>query len=173
MLQNLDHAFPSMLDSPNVRSKYGFQLMVDELKLETRMRWDARTNNILGICREHSKEYSLQFQSMAQAIALQDGLQNDKVHLATEVNHTGIKCCNNYSQCIRQLSLQSVSSQMTLTCMVLGRLSSLALASEKMYFLKSISLKVHARLCLRRPLTLLGVCIALRQMEIHDGAKQL
>jgi hypothetical protein len=72
MIPNLDHTFPSKLaiNSLNFCPKCGFQLMVDELKLETRMHWDAWTNNILGICQEHCKEYSLAFQSMAQALAL-------------------------------------------------------------------------------------------------------
>jgi hypothetical protein len=64
--------------------------MADELKLEARMRWDARTDNILGICREHGKRYALQFRSMAQAIALRDGIQDGDVHLASEVS--GIYC---------------------------------------------------------------------------------
>jgi hypothetical protein len=84
MLQNLDHAFPQ---SPQafVGRKGGFQLMADEIKLETRMGWDARINNILGVCREHGQQYALEFRSMAQAIVLRDGIHNDAVHLATEV----------------------------------------------------------------------------------------
>ena len=85
MLQNLNHAFPR---SPQafIGRKGGFQLMADEIKLETRMRWDARTNNILGVCREHGQRYALEFRSMAQAIALRDGIHDDAVHLATEVH---------------------------------------------------------------------------------------
>jgi hypothetical protein len=49
------------------------------------MRWDARTKNILGVCREHGKRYELEFRSMNQAIALRDGIHDGNVHLATEV----------------------------------------------------------------------------------------
>jgi hypothetical protein len=76
MVEYLGHAFPTISDSSNGRSKLGFQLMVDELKLET---------HILGICQEHSKEYSLEFRSITQAHALHSRLQTGKVHLATEV----------------------------------------------------------------------------------------
>jgi hypothetical protein len=37
MVENLGHAFQTISDSSNGRSKLGFQLMVDELKLETHM----------------------------------------------------------------------------------------------------------------------------------------
>jgi hypothetical protein len=85
MAQNLNQAFPPCTGAVVVHRKCGFQLMVDELKLECRMRWDARTNQILGVCREHSTPYSLEFRSMAQAVALRDGIQAEKVHLASEV----------------------------------------------------------------------------------------
>jgi hypothetical protein len=83
MLDNLNHTFPtpsgSRSDLETHQPMLGIQIMVDELKLETQMRWDARSNNILGVCREHSKEYSLEFQSMDQA---------GDVHLASEVSIT-------------------------------------------------------------------------------------
>jgi len=88
MIQNLEHAFPH--DQAPATRKGGFQLMADELKLETRMRWDSRTNNILGICREHGRRYGLEFRSMAQANALRDGIRDENVHLANEV-------CRSYS----------------------------------------------------------------------------
>jgi hypothetical protein len=59
--------------------------MVDEIKVEGRMRWDPRSNMILGICREHSATYDLEFHSIKEAEALHAGLANDKVHLASEV----------------------------------------------------------------------------------------
>lgn len=89
MTQNLEHAFPKPEVSAILstgRCRGGFQMMADEIKTETRMRWDARTNMILGICREHGKTYGLEFKSMAQAFALRDGIANNKVHLATEVS---------------------------------------------------------------------------------------
>ena len=85
MTQNLEHAFPHA-QAPATWRKGGFQLMADELKLEARMQWDPRTDNILGVCREHGKRYALQFRSMAQAIALRDGIRDNDVYLASEVS---------------------------------------------------------------------------------------
>ena len=88
MTQNLEHAFPKPEVSAILstgRCWGEFQMMANEIKMETRMHWDAHSNLILGICREHGKTYRLEFKSMAQAVALQDGIANNKVHLATEV----------------------------------------------------------------------------------------
>lgn len=87
MLQNLEISFSS--DAVPVDSQddgvYGIQIMIDELKLETRMRWDAKSNSILGLCREHSKHIETKFLSMTQAIAIRDALATGKLHLASEV----------------------------------------------------------------------------------------
>jgi len=85
MVQNLDHAF--LHDQAPVIRKGGFQLMADKIKLESRMQWDAQTNNILGVCRKHGKRYGLEFWSIAQVTALRDGIRDEDVHLATEVSH--------------------------------------------------------------------------------------
>jgi len=37
--------------------------MFDELKIEEWPWWDDKSNNILGVCREHSKNASLQYTS--------------------------------------------------------------------------------------------------------------
>ena len=84
MVQNLEHTF--LQNQAPAIQKGGFQLMADEIKLETQMWWDARTNNILGICCEHRKCYGLEFQSMAQATVLKDGIRDGDVHLATKVS---------------------------------------------------------------------------------------
>ena len=89
MTQNLEYAFPKSEVSaipPTGRCRGGFQMMANEIKIETRTRWDARINMILGICREHGKTYRLEFKSMAQAFVLRDGIADNKVHLATEVS---------------------------------------------------------------------------------------
>ena len=70
----------------------GMVMQVDELKIQERLRWDPTSNQILGVCREHTSdgEYplSLEFRAMHQADALLSGLQSNKVHLATEVCHS-------------------------------------------------------------------------------------
>lgn len=88
MLLNLRVAFLS--DAVPAYSQddgiYGIQIMIDELKLETRMQWDAKSNTILGLCREHSKHIEMKFLSMTQAVTIQDVLTAKKLHLASEVH---------------------------------------------------------------------------------------
>ncbi|KAJ7303109.1 hypothetical protein DFH08DRAFT_825958 [Mycena albidolilacea] len=85
MQHNLEVGFPAPFPlRPDGSIGPGYQIMVDEIKVEGKMRWDARANTILGICREHSDEYELEFLSMKEAEALQAGLAENKVHLASE-----------------------------------------------------------------------------------------
>ncbi|KAJ6449855.1 hypothetical protein C8R45DRAFT_1128561 [Mycena sanguinolenta] len=85
MLHNLDVAFPAPLPTtPGSLPGPGFQIMVDEIKVEGRMRWDPRSNMILGLCREHTAKFELQFIGMAQAEAVHEGLLAKKIHLASE-----------------------------------------------------------------------------------------
>ncbi|KAJ7763998.1 hypothetical protein DFH07DRAFT_1059213 [Mycena maculata] len=85
MHHNLKVAFPTPPPPPSDGSiGPGFQIMVDEIKVEGRMRWDPRSNMILGICREHSANYELQFLGVEQAEALHAGLADGTVHLASE-----------------------------------------------------------------------------------------
>jgi hypothetical protein len=86
MQHNLEVSFPTPFPPPPDGSiGPGFQIMVDEIKVEGRMRWDPRSNMILGICREHSAEYELEFFSIKEAEALHAGLAKNDVHLASEV----------------------------------------------------------------------------------------
>ena len=59
---------------------------VDEIKIQERLRWDLRTNMILGICREHGGKCSLEFRSITQADFVVDCLNAGQVHFAAEVN---------------------------------------------------------------------------------------
>ncbi|KAJ6552345.1 hypothetical protein B0H10DRAFT_1968451 [Mycena sp. CBHHK59/15] len=85
MHRNLDIAFPTPVPPPHDGSiGPGFQIMVDEIKVEGRMRWDPRSNMILGLCREHSANFELEFLGIEQAEALHAGLANNDIHLASE-----------------------------------------------------------------------------------------
>ncbi|KAJ7187789.1 hypothetical protein C8R46DRAFT_1241005 [Mycena filopes] len=85
MLRNLDTAFPTPFPaSSDGTSGPGFQIMLDELKVEGRMRWEPRSNMILGLCREHSGNFELEFRSIAEAEAIHEGLAANTVHLASE-----------------------------------------------------------------------------------------
>ncbi|KAH8997735.1 hypothetical protein EDB86DRAFT_3152472 [Lactarius hatsudake] len=52
----------------------GYVLMIDEIKVEERMRWDPSTDKILGLCREHTEHVGLDFCSMSDAKALVHGI---------------------------------------------------------------------------------------------------
>ncbi|KZV99141.1 hypothetical protein EXIGLDRAFT_606259, partial [Exidia glandulosa HHB12029] len=59
-------------------------LMLDELKITEAARWCPCTNKILGFCREHSPDYTMDFETIKEVELLCDGLREGKVHLATE-----------------------------------------------------------------------------------------
>ncbi|KAG6834094.1 hypothetical protein H0H93_011987, partial [Arthromyces matolae] len=59
-------------------------LMLDEIATERRFRWDNRTNNFLGVCREHSERVALQFtteQDLEELFRCQD---EGDIHAAAE-----------------------------------------------------------------------------------------
>lgn len=63
----------------------GCILMVDELATESRLRYDAVNNTILGVCWEHSRGYTFTFNGLEEAKVLLKGLQDQKIHFASEV----------------------------------------------------------------------------------------
>ncbi|KAI9431976.1 hypothetical protein H4582DRAFT_1821850 [Lactarius indigo] len=62
----------------------GYVLMIDEIKVEERMRWDPSTNRILGLCQEHTEHVGLEFCSMSDARALVHGVLVGEIHHASE-----------------------------------------------------------------------------------------
>jgi hypothetical protein len=63
----------------------GMTMPVDEIKIQERLRWDSRTNMILGICWEHGSKCSLEFRTVTQADFVVDCLNKGEVHFAAEV----------------------------------------------------------------------------------------
>lgn len=61
-------------------------LMLDELKTEERPQLDDETNKIVGPCREHGKNTSLEFNSEKEVELLLEAIEKGEVHLATEVS---------------------------------------------------------------------------------------
>ncbi|KJA12558.1 hypothetical protein HYPSUDRAFT_1096618, partial [Hypholoma sublateritium FD-334 SS-4] len=59
-------------------------LMVDEIATEKRIRWDDQTNHFLGVCRQHGKATSLDFNTVEDMIELFDCLDKGEVHYAAE-----------------------------------------------------------------------------------------
>lgn len=60
-------------------------LMLDELAVEKRVRWDDSGNKFQGTCREHNHNIPLEFTSERELDVLCEALEKDEVHLATEV----------------------------------------------------------------------------------------
>ncbi|KAF4615995.1 hypothetical protein D9613_011212 [Agrocybe pediades] len=91
---NLKFCYPNaeastrMMDAER-RAVKGMSMQVDEIKVQERLRWEPRTNSILGVCREHGGQCSLDFRSMHQADTLLDCLRSKTVHLATEATVIG------------------------------------------------------------------------------------
>ena len=92
MLQNLNILYPNSPNQLYSSSIQGYSIVIDEIALEKRLRWDPQTNMIVGVCREHSDECSLNFQTTAEANYLRDKLIDDVVHLACEVCISLIYC---------------------------------------------------------------------------------
>ncbi|KAJ7236459.1 hypothetical protein C8J57DRAFT_1247700 [Mycena rebaudengoi] len=85
MIHNLKVSYPTPFAASRDGARGpGIQLMIDDIKVEGRMRWSPRRNEIHGVCREHSNGYDLQFRSAAQAEVLHAGIASGKVHLASE-----------------------------------------------------------------------------------------
>ncbi|KZV82579.1 hypothetical protein EXIGLDRAFT_626787, partial [Exidia glandulosa HHB12029] len=61
-----------------------YSLMIDEISVQKRLRWDELRNLILGACREHSTHYSLEFRTAEDAKALFREIDSGKTHLASE-----------------------------------------------------------------------------------------
>jgi hypothetical protein len=82
---NLRASFKEIEDRIGTEGVVHQILMVDELKVEERLRWDPTTNVVLGLCREHSAGISLEFVSENEPKLILDELRANKTHLAIEV----------------------------------------------------------------------------------------
>lgn len=60
-------------------------LMLDELAVEKRVRWDDLHNKFQGTCHEHNHQIPLDFISETELDILCGAIENDEVHLVTEV----------------------------------------------------------------------------------------
>jgi hypothetical protein len=61
-------------------------LMLDEIAVEKRIRWDHQTNGFLGVCREHGEQVNLQFNSEDDMVELFKQVDEGHVHHAMEVS---------------------------------------------------------------------------------------
>lgn len=64
----------------------GYVLMIDEIKIETQPRWDNKTNNILGLCREHTTHIGIEFCSIEVLNEIFTKIKNKEIHWASKVS---------------------------------------------------------------------------------------
>jgi hypothetical protein len=85
VVANILSCFESLSDILSHKGIVHQVLMLDELKVEERPRFDDESNKIIGLCREHGKITSLEYNSEKEVDLLLDAIGSGKVHLATEV----------------------------------------------------------------------------------------
>jgi hypothetical protein len=84
--ENVKACFEGIADVLAAKKPKHAVLMFDEIATERRIRWDPRTNNFLGVCREHANKASLQFNSEKDLEELFRAKEEGKVHFAGEVS---------------------------------------------------------------------------------------
>ncbi|KAJ7706534.1 hypothetical protein B0H16DRAFT_1439225 [Mycena metata] len=82
--KNVGACFEGITEVLAVKKPKHAVLMFDEIATERRVRWDPRTNNFLGVCREHANKASLQFNSERDLEELFRAKEEGKVHFAGE-----------------------------------------------------------------------------------------
>ena len=75
-------------------SKYGLSIKSDETFINPRLRYDSKTNKIVGICYKHHRNVNLTFNSMADADDLQKKLSVEEIHVPKECLFTGMSFRN-------------------------------------------------------------------------------
>ena len=63
-------------------------LMFDEIKIEDIPHYSATGNSIgiVGVCQEHSAQYTLEYASKHEVYQLFEGMKDGDVHIVTEVS---------------------------------------------------------------------------------------
>lgn len=64
---NITSSFPSTgvrVYEPERVMKSGYSLMFDEVRVESRVRYDPKTNAFIGVCCEHANHVSLEFAAL-------------------------------------------------------------------------------------------------------------
>jgi hypothetical protein len=69
-------------------------IMLDELAVEKRVQWDDLHNKFQGTCRKHNHQIPLEFISEIELDLLCGAIENNEVHLATEVHVMFDTLCN-------------------------------------------------------------------------------
>ncbi|KAH9009695.1 hypothetical protein EDB85DRAFT_2077656 [Lactarius pseudohatsudake] len=124
-------------------------IMLDELAIEQRVRWDDSTNKFLGICREHGHNIPLEFTSEKELDILCDAIDDNRVHLActckretgphharviqmilNAVGNTNVRKDRAYRTRGDALVILTMSSQLSASSPIYGQLFSLKLMNH-------------------------------------------
>lgn len=131
--KNVQAAFANVLDVVQSRVKtLHTVLMFDELATEKRIRWDAKTNYFLGVCREHGHKTSLEFVNEGDMEELFAALDDGEVHYAAEVGVSRMQICFRFDHfSVRQPSRPWVFSPMIIEFILLAQFLPRVIASVK------------------------------------------
>lgn len=87
--KNVEMSFEGMEDvmkpPPGAQNNHAV-LMFDEIATEKRLRWEPKTDMLVGVCREHAQNAPLEFKTHADMEEVFHAIDEDKVHLAGEVS---------------------------------------------------------------------------------------
>ncbi|KAJ7761266.1 hypothetical protein DFH07DRAFT_957330 [Mycena maculata] len=82
--ENVGASFKGITEVLSAKKPKHVVLMYDEIATEKRIRWDPKTNNFLGVCRQHGNSVSLQFNNEEDLQELFNAKEENKVHFAGE-----------------------------------------------------------------------------------------
>ena len=85
--ENLKTLKKMQMEDPQL--EYSFSIITDETYINDRLRYNCKTNEIVGICYEHHDQVNLQFNSLQDAQDLKDKLEKKIVHCPKECMVTG------------------------------------------------------------------------------------
>ncbi|KAF8216255.1 hypothetical protein K438DRAFT_1901897 [Mycena galopus ATCC 62051] len=88
--ENVGACFSGITDVLAKKKPKHAVMMFDELATERRIRWDPRTNNFLGVCREHANKASLQFNSKKDLEELFRAKEEGKIYFTGEATIAAI-----------------------------------------------------------------------------------
>ncbi|KAG6820014.1 hypothetical protein H0H93_006478 [Arthromyces matolae] len=66
------------------------QIMIDDVALDERLRYNGDRNSVIGVCREHSNEYNLQVNDWPSLERLKAGLEENHLHHGKEATVVAI-----------------------------------------------------------------------------------
>ena len=78
------------MDLPYFQNSYSSTLKMDETFLTPRLRYNAKSNEIQGVCYQHGSSFNLQFNTFEDLETVAIGIRNDECHIPKECLVVGI-----------------------------------------------------------------------------------